>query len=126
MADFSTPVAFAKPIMVAGDNVHVNCGTGPGIRGGLTNPFMATIVEIKGEVCLVRRHVGGRKKSIKVPTWACTKTTAFGCMNGPVPRFRNITPAAKAQIRLKVSEEMSAELKRVRAEQEKLQANQRE
>jgi hypothetical protein len=125
MTDVCTPLAIVKPVMVAGDNVHVNCGTGSGVRGHLTNPFMATVTEVNGEMCVVRRHVGGKLKTVKVPTWACTKTTAFGTMDVPAPRFRNITPAAKARIRLNVSEEMGAELRRVRAEQDKLQADQR-
>ncbi len=132
MTDVCTPLAIVKPVIVmvavgAGDNVHVNCGTGSGVRGHLTNPFMATVTEVNGEMCVVRRHVGGKLKTVKVPipTWACTKTTAFGTMDVPAPRFRNITPAAKARIRLNVSEEMGAELRRVRAEQDKLQADQR-
>jgi hypothetical protein len=34
------------------------------------------------------------------------KTTAFGTMDVPAPRFRNMTPAANAQIRLNVTEDM--------------------
>ncbi len=96
MTNVCTPLAFVKPVMVAGDNMHVNCGTGSGVRGHLTNPVMATVTEVIGEMCFVRRHVGGKSKTIKAPTWACTKTPAFGTIDVPVPRFRNLTPAAKA------------------------------
>ena len=130
MSEFSTPNTARKvprkPALAAGDIVMVNCGTGPGIRGHLTNPFTGTVVKAGTETCTVTRSIG-MKRPIVVPTWACIKTKAAGDMFVAPPDFRALSPSVKTKIMrtankhaIHKARKAAAEIKKQKAEHDQL------
>ena len=106
----------AKREVKEGDPVIVFCGTGKGVRAHLTNPFDAFVHEIKGEEACVIRIIDGNGRPIKVPKWACTYGHASG-VGAAKPRFSEMTPAVKSQIKIAAYGEMAREVKHLKRKQ---------
>lgn len=106
----------AKREVKEGDPVNVFCGTGKGVRAHLTNPFDAFVHKINGEDAHVIRIIDGNGRPIKAPKWACTHGHASG-VGAAKPRFSEMTPAAKSQIKIAACGEMAREVKHLKRKQ---------
>ena len=117
MADYGTPTGIAKPEVKEGDLVHVCCGAGPGVQAHLTRPFDAIVREIRGEDAHVIRVERDNKRKVKVPKGACTAGHTKSESAPRPPRFNEMTPAAKSQVRKAACREMAMEVKLLKRKQ---------
>jgi hypothetical protein len=76
----------------------------------------AFVHEIKGEDAHVIRIVDGNGRPIKVPKWAFTYGHASG-VGAAKPRFSEMAPAAKSQIKIAAYGEMAREVKHLKRKQ---------